>query len=369
MAPDVAAPAAGAVTLERIEAHPIDVDARAIETEFDRIWQANGDGDEDAPGVRVRTLNLVAVGSAADDVRRFEDVMQDLPVEHPCRGIFAIAAAPHERLTASISAHCWPTVSAQRHVCSEEIVLTGAATQEREVASAVLGLLVPELPLVVWVMGAPDAVQELPAKLLHAGDSVIVDSGRGTDVHAAYESIIALGSEHNVRCLDLAWVRLAAWRALLAQMFDGDAGGRELRQITHITIAGGTGAASSEAMLMGGWLASRLDYALADATAGDGDVQASFYAGSRGVRMSIAPGTGALDAVSVRTTDAQFAIERGVAGGHLHVREAWDSGAMQRVVEQTPQDEGRLIALTLDGLGDSAAYREAMAAAMALLGG
>lgn len=366
MAPDVTAPAAGA--LERIEGHGIAVDARAIEAEFDRIWQANEGGGDDALGVRVRTLNLVAIGSSADDVRRFEEVMRDLPLQHPCRGILAIAAAPHERLTASISAHCWPTASADRHVCSEEIVLAGAATQEREVASAVLGLLVPELPLVAWVMGAPNASRELASRVLDAGDTAIIDTGLGADVRGAYESVTALSDEHDVRCLDLAWARLAAWRSLLAQMFDGAAGARELRQITHIAIHGGTGAPSSEALLIAGWLASRLDFALADAAFTDGRVQASFYAGSRGVEMSVEPGASPLDQVSVRTKDAQFVIERHAASGHLHVREAWDSGAMQRVVEQTPQDEGSLIAMTLDGLGDSSTYRHALMAAMGLLG-
>jgi glucose-6-phosphate dehydrogenase assembly protein OpcA len=362
VAPDVSAPNA----LERIAAHGIAVDARAIEAEFDRIWQETESGD-DTPGVRVRTLNLVAVGAEADDLERFEAVLQRLPVEHPCRAMFAIAAPPHERVTASISARCWPAATG-RHVCSEEVVLAGAPAQEREIASAVLGLLVPELPLAVWVMGEEAATRELAARLMDAGDSAIIDTGRASDLRAVFASIVALSEEHDVRCLDLAWARLAGWRALLAQMFDGDAGLRELQQITQIAIRGGDGAPSSEAMLTAGWLASRLDFALADASIADGGIQASFYAGTRGVRLSVEPGRSALDAVTIRTTDAQFAIERDGSSGHLQVREVWDSGETQRVVEQGAQDDGSLIVLTLDGLGDSATFREAMETAMALMG-
>jgi glucose-6-phosphate dehydrogenase assembly protein OpcA len=361
--------ASDVTALERLEEHSIAVDAHAIEEEFARVWRATESEGEPGSTVRVRAINLLAIGAEPADVDRFEQVMQTLPQRHPCRGMFALAAAPHEKLEATISAHCWRTGGARRHVCSEEVMLTGAAGQEQEVASAVLALLVPDLPAAVWLMGDPARPGGLARRLVDAGESVIVDSARAPMPREAFAAIMRVEEEHDLPCLDLAWARLAVWRGLIAQMFDGDAGGRELQQIKQITICGGAGGASSEAMLLAGWLASRLDLGLADVGSSGGGFEASLYEGSRSVRLSIAPGAIALERAVIRTADAEFAIERHADSGHLHLREAWDSGATRRVVDQPPEDEGATIALTLDGLGEIATYRDARAVAISLLSG
>jgi glucose-6-phosphate dehydrogenase assembly protein OpcA len=360
VAPDVAA-------LERLEDHAIAVDAQAIEVEFTRIWRETEGHSEDVPSVRVRVLNLIAIGTVATDATRFEDAMQILPQRHPCRGVFAVAASPHERLAASISAHCWRMGGPRRRVCSEEVVLTGAPQQERELASAVLGLLVAELPVVVWMMGEAGSPHDLTSRLLDGADTAIVDSARASALRATYAAINAIADQDVGSCVDLAWARLGAWRALIAQMFDGDAGGRELQQITDIEIRGGAGTMSSEAALLAGWLTSRLDFAVADTSLAEGELRAALYDGARSVGLRIWPGSSALEWVRIRTTDAEFAIERHAGSGHLHVRESWDSGATRRVVEQPAQDEGSVIALALDGLGELATYRESLSMAVSLL--
>jgi len=364
--------------LERLEEHAIAVDARAIEDEFARIWNETASVNEEGAAVRVRVMNLVAAGADASDVERFESVMQTLPQRHPCRGVFAVAGAPHEALAATISAHCWRTGTAKRHVCSEEVILSGAPGQERQVASAVLGLLVPDLAVALWVMGDPASADGLASRLFDACDSLIVDSARAASLSGGYRAIARLAEDHDVPCLDLTWARLAPWRALIAQLFDGDAGARELEQMREIAITGGgplssKGAsaegASSEAALLGGWLASRLGFALADVASADGGVSAALYDGTRSVRMRFVPGASPLDGVTIRTSDAHFAVERHVDSRHIHVREMWDSGATRRIVEQPADDEGSLIALTLDGLGELATYREALAVAASLVSG
>ena len=369
MAPDVA-------TLERLAEHTIAVDARAIEDEFARIWSETASVSEEGAAVRVRVMNLVAAGANASDEERFQAVMQTLPQRQPCRGVFAVAAAPHEALSARISAYCWRSGMAKRHVCSEEVILKGAPGQERQVASAVLGLLVPDLSVALWLMRDPAASDGVAARLFDACDAMIVDSARSSSLRDGYEAIARLAERYGVPCLDLTWARLAAWRALIAQLFDGDAGARELDQMREITITAGAPPSSkgakgpsAEGALLGGWLASRLDFALADVSSRDGVYSATLYDGTRSVRMRFTPGASPLDGIVIRTSDAQFAVERHADSRHLHVREVWDSGATQRIVEQPADDEGSLIALTLDGLGELATYREALAVAASLVSG
>jgi glucose-6-phosphate dehydrogenase assembly protein OpcA len=320
--------------------------------------------------VRVRVLNLVATGADAADIRRFEEVMQTLPQRHPCRGVFAVASSPYRALSATISAHCRRTGTARRHVCSEEVVLTGANGHERQVASAVRGLLVPDLPVALWLLHDPASPGAVAPRLMDACDTMIVDSGRASLLARTYSAIMRVDEAHEAPLLDLAWARLAPWRALIAQMFDGAAGARELAQIEDISIAGGRdGVPSSEAALLAGWLASRLSFALADVTTHGSGLSAALYDGTRSVDVRIVVQALALDGITIRTPDTQFAIARHGDTGHLHVREEWDSGATRRVVDQPVDDEGALIALTLDGMGEVATYRDALSVATALAAG
>lgn len=361
MAPDVA-------PIERLEEHAMAVDPRAIEDEFGRIWLEASSTGADESSVRVRVLNLVAIASSEEDVTRFEDVMQVLPQRHPCRGLMAVAAPAYDRLGATISAHCWRSGGARRQVCSEEVLLTGASHQQRELASAVLALLVPEVPVAVWLMGEPALRGDLAARVLDAADSALLDSAQFADVRAAYRSALALLEERDVRCADLAWGRLSVWRALIAQLFDGEHGARELDQIRSIEIRGAAGARSSEALLLGAWLAARLGLALADSKIDGGRLDAAFYDGTRELRLSIASGGAlAIDDVRMRTFDADFLIERHADSGHMHVRENWDSGSTRRIVEQSPSDDASVLALMLDGISTNDVYEEALRMALTLI--
>ena len=87
MASDVAA-------LERLDEQAIAVDAQAIEEEFDAHLARDRRGERRRRGGTRARVDLIAVGGAADDRERFEEVMETLPQRHPCRGIFAPAAAP-----------------------------------------------------------------------------------------------------------------------------------------------------------------------------------------------------------------------------------------------------------------------------------
>ena len=356
--------------LERLEDRTTVVDPQAIEEEFARVWRDASVADSDESSIRVRVLNLVAIASSDDDRDRFEDVMQVLPQRHPCRALLAVTAPAYDRLGATISAHCWPAGGALRHICSEEVLLTGAPHQQRELASAVLGLLAPELPTAVWLMGEPALRGDLAPRVLDAADTVLLDSSRFASLREAYQEALALREEHGARCADLAWGRLSVWRALLAQLFDGEDGARELDQIRTIEIRGGAGVQFSEALLLGAWLAARLGLAIADSKVDGERLDASFYDGSREVRLVIAPDAGGLALVETRiaTLDAEFVIELHGDSGHMHVRESWDSGSMRRIVEQSPADDASVLALLLDGAMATDVYEEALRMALALLG-
>ncbi len=365
MASDVDPPA-----IERLENHPIALDPRQIEDEFARIWRETAGAGYDESSLRLRVLNLAAVAWNAEALRRFEDVMQELPQRHPCRGIFAVASADHARLDATIAAHCWRSSGGRRHVCSEEVLLAGAPMQERELASAVLALLVPELPVTAWFIGEPPANSYLAHEVVEAADQLLLDSADSADTGAAFQAMRRLRKQHNVRVSDLAWERLATWRALAAQLFDGADGARELARVTSIEVTGGGGAGTPEALLFAGWLASRLRLSLADTRKEGGRITATLYEGSRAVSVTIAPGSGSapLDSLRIRTPDAKFTLEHHADSGHMHLREDWDAGSTRRTVEAPVTTDAAVIATALDGIADGALLEAAVTAALDFLG-
>lgn len=352
--------------IERIEEHPIAVDPAVIEEQFAALWRETEGAGEST--IRLRVLNLVALAHTAEDAARFDAVMDFLPQRHPCRGILALTDSTRTEVEATMSAHCWRSGSGRPHVCSEEVLLYGGVAQEREIASAVLALLVPELAVTAWFVGVPDDRGYLATEILDASDGVVFDAARAGSLEDGLLFQARVREQYDISCIDLAWVRLAAWRSLVAQLFDDVDGPRELAQITSIEISGSGGRRGAEPMLLAGWLVSRLDLALADLDLSDDRVEATLYAGTRGVRLTVAAGGSApMARVVIRTTDAAFVVECHSDGGHVHVREDWAIGSSSRTVEQEPTDDGTAMATALDG-ADGGVYDDAVRAALGLLG-
>jgi glucose-6-phosphate dehydrogenase assembly protein OpcA len=367
MAPDVDAP----TQLERIEDRPIAIDPAAIEGEFASIWQASATGD--ASSVLLRTLNLVGVGPELWTVERFERVMERLPERHPCRGILAVFSDQQPRLEASISAHCWRTTGAGRqHVCSEEVLLRGKASDARALASTVLALLVAELPVAVWVIGEIDMKADAIARLLEAADSVFVDSADTPDASRGLRDALAAHDLHHVEIYDLAWRRLNAWRDLVAQFFDGEEGVRRLAGIQSIDISCGGDRPASEALLVAGWLVSRLGLSLADLDVHRAEITATLYDASRGVSLRISTDARkiarALDHVVLRTSDAEYVVQCHPESGHMHVREERAGESLHRTVGQVATDDATILCDALDDHSDRDVFIDALRSAVSLLG-
>jgi glucose-6-phosphate dehydrogenase assembly protein OpcA len=354
--------------IQRLEERPIGVDAHAIEEEFDRIWRETAEMQAGSEGatIRLRVLNLVALARTASDADRFEQVMQALPQRQPCRGMLAFVTPSIPQLEASISAHCWRAGN-ESHVCSEEIMLHGAPAHEPEMASAMLALLVPEIPVVFWMVSPPTHPSYLEEELLEAADRVFFDSAAIRDVHAGLAAGGTITHAHDVVACDLAWARLETWRLLTAQMFDGEDGPRELAQVTSIQIDGDP--ASTETLLLAGWLMSRLGLSPADARSTPDRLEATLYRGVAGVTLTIAGTAGSgMTKLTLRTADASFAVEHHAQSRHMHLIEHWEGGSSRHAVEPQPIDDGAVMTMAMDApLADGRVYTQAVDAALGLL--
>jgi len=362
MAQDVA-------TIERIPARPIAVDPVAIEDAFSTVWQETAGDGYDASSVRLRVLNFVAIVSGSDAEARWDRVMEAMPRRYPCRGILALLEPSAAAVSASISARCWTAAGVGRHVCSEEVTLRGRVEQGRAVASVVLALLLPEVPVDLWITGAPLLSGDLVDELLEAADRLFIDSSLADDITATYGDALALVSDRSIVVCDLAWHRLAAWRSLLAQFFDRDATIEELSRLRSIEIAGGAASPSSEALMLAGWFVSRLGLSPADCSLEGGRLDATLYDGTRGIRLSVRPDGEAglpLRSATVTTEGATFLVELHAASGHMHVCESLLAGASDRTVAMQPVDDASVLTQALDDPDDRSVVLDAMRAVLAL---
>ncbi len=364
MAPDVTA-------IERLTDAPVAVQPADVEAEFSRIWQETTGTGAGESSIRLRVLNFIGIGLTDDARDRFGHVMEALPERHPCRGIMAMTAPGHDAVIASISAHCWRSGSGNRHVCSEEVLLQAAPGQERPLASAVLALLVPELPVAAWLIGDLDFDHAIATEIIGAAERVFIDSTGSPDARAILRSAAHAVAGHDIEVCDLAWCRLGAWRGLVAQFFDGDDGPRQLASLQSIEIVSGGNELGSESLLLAGWLVSCLGLSIADVSRSAGRIEATLYDGSNGVRLAISASGGAiapLERVSLKTKDAAFLVELHHDSGHMHVREEWPDARVRRTVAPSPTDEALLFAEALDDADDPGVFLGAMNSALSLLG-
>lgn len=367
MAPDVA-PA-----IEPVLDRPLAVDPAKIEAEFSRIWQETSDAGRDASSIRLRVLNFVGIGRGDDERDRFDAVMAGLPQSHPCRGVLAVVEDAREGIDATISAHCWRATGGSRHLCSEEVLLRAGPADEDALASAVLALLVPELPVTVWLLGAADPASHLLEETLEEADRAIIDSAGAPDPAVAWRALLQIEQTHDATVHDLAWRRTADWRAMIAQCFDSEDAGRQLRQLERISVSCGGDTMSGGGLLLAGWLISRLGLAVGAVHRSDGVLDATLRSSDgRTVALRLTATGGAAAAlreVRIETAGAAFVVDLcDEEGRHLHVLQAWPDAPVEHTVQRDPQDDASLIAETLDEPARPALFVDAVRAALAVCG-
>jgi glucose-6-phosphate dehydrogenase assembly protein OpcA len=122
-------------------------------------------------------------------------------------------------------------------------------------------LVVTDLPTLLW---SPHGHYELVPGLLGLAQSVLLDSGDEPDRREAIERSRSLFEQAYV--VDLAWLRSTPWRERIATAFDTPDMRLELPRVAALTIRHHPDSTVA-ALLLVGWLASRLHWRVASLTA------------------------------------------------------------------------------------------------------
>ena len=177
-------------------------------------------------------------------------VMDGLGPRVPSRTLI-IHPDPHaqaDRLDARIEYELLPGTA--HNVCAEVVHLWLRGGTAKVPSSVVVSLLLPDLPAFLRWRGKPPFGKPEFEQLVEVADRLIVDSGEWPGLPVAYRRFTEVFERAVVS--DLAWARTLPWRAGLADLWPGIKKARSL----HVT------APKAEALLLGGWLRSRLGKAV-----------------------------------------------------------------------------------------------------------
>jgi glucose-6-phosphate dehydrogenase assembly protein OpcA len=197
----------------------------------------------------VSTLNLVAIYFTPGQYEKSRAALEAAGVLHPCRLVVLVAdeLAEKESLVARVS-----VVRSGGAITLERIVLVATGRAVRHLESAMMGLLLPELPMVVVWGGRPQG--NLLQRAVESADRIIIDSGARPPTYLAETAkYLARGAPIG----DLAWARIFPWQGIAAEVLDLP-NLREHRgniRKARVVCAGAVGA---EGLLLLGWMQSRI---------------------------------------------------------------------------------------------------------------
>lgn len=226
---------------------------------------------------RASVLNLVVYSEREVHARRAARALEELALRHPSRAIVLLGDRDREGVVASVQLHCHvPQADGAQPVLYEQILARVRGDFDERVASVVIPLLVPDLPVFLWWTGTPPSDARHLDDLVTLADRFIVDSADFARADRTLPEIARL-MRLRVGITDLNWARLTHWRELIAQFFDVPTWRPFLDGITGLRAGfavdmDGRDIHPSQALLLLGWLASRLTWrpveAIAPAEAG-----------------------------------------------------------------------------------------------------
>ena len=219
-------------------------------------------GHDDVRPVRMAVLTLVVVCIDDASADRAAEVVRQLAGNHPARAILVVADrnAQPDGVDADLTLEC-SAVGGADQICAESVRLMVRGEPALHLTSVVTPLLLPDVPVVLWLAGAPPLDQALHSEVLTVCERIVLDTDAYPDPVKTLHLLANTHRDHgHLPIGDLAWARLLPWRESLAQGFDGGEMLPFLRGVENVELESSGERPSSEAWLLAGWLASRLGW-------------------------------------------------------------------------------------------------------------
>jgi len=293
---------------------------------------------------RASVLNLVVYAEREVHARRAARTVADLAIRHPSRAIVVLGDRERDGVVASVQLQCHvPQSDGGQPVLYEQILARVRGDFDERVASVVIPLLVPDLPVFLWWTGTPPKDARRLDDLVNLADRFIVDSADFARADRTLPEVASL-ARRSVGITDLNWARLTHWRELVAQFFDVPAWRPFLDGITGIRAGfavdmDGRDIHPSQALLLLGWFASRLGWQVVEALA---------PSEAGGVLFRMARSDGAPVMVRLRPR-----FERGLDAGDVsgvRIQSATGRDTAEFVVKRAPDDRHATATAIVNGV-------------------
>ncbi len=191
-----------------------------------------------------RVLTLIISASAGSEEVAIE-AANDASREHPMR-VLVVCTNQDQGVEARVDAEIRVGGDAG---ASEVIILRASGEAASDEQSLVMGLLLPDAPVVTWWPGiAPEVPGAAP--LGRIASRRITDASSQANPQAA---LAHLAENYQPGDIDFAWTRLTLWRAQLAAVLDQP----PYSPVTEVRIVGSEDSPSTT--LLSAWLHSALD--------------------------------------------------------------------------------------------------------------
>ena len=338
------------------------VDVHKIQEQLERVrWGIHEDDGEyseaaehAAAEARASVLNLITVVTDESQLSSVQRVLRGLSVTNPSRTLILLAQEHRgqAKLEAEVSAQT--RTDTGHRVTTEQVTLHAHGEVAEHLSSVVTPLLISELPVILWWPGIPDFDSRLFNDLCDLADRLVVDSDQGFDQrHMRQLLAVSRRDEARASIGDFNWARLVPWRHLTAQFFDMPGMLERLAHIHGATINYGAERPKAQALMLAGWLKSRM------ATVGI-DVPVEFHeddSHDHRVQQLILYTSGPRE-------PARFSVSR-IPGGRLcaEIRIGGQEFGT-RTVGVTPRPPEDLLAIELTLPGHDVLFEEALAAAV-----
>jgi glucose-6-phosphate dehydrogenase assembly protein OpcA len=214
-----------------------------IERALARIWAGSAarkaDEDEHHVAVRSSVLNLVVVAGRRETAERCAATIAATAGRHPSRSLIlsTVDVDGPSSLDAWIEALSLATSAGTAQTGAETIHVSAHGDTGRHLASIIVPLLVPDLPVALWWPHDPQFRLHRADRLLPIADRLIVDgsswSGDGLD---RLEAMARMAQGQRLVVADFALLRQARWREALASVYDLPDLRPHLRAVRSITV-------------------------------------------------------------------------------------------------------------------------------------
>ena len=368
------------------------LDVEVVERRLAELWQQTSGkvGSEDEFAVlRARVANLLVYVSSAAMLDEVEGILEELTAIHPSRVLLMLSEPEEAERDIEMSVETL-NISDKRsgdvRLCCEEVMLKASGSFTSELPSAALPLLVPDLTTFLWWRAALPGDNKIFDDLLEASDRLVVDSAEFVKPAAELLEIARLfhvKDYGHVGISDLNWARLTSWRALLAGFYDVASyqtllDDVELVGIDYLAPKHSSEAVAPQALLIAGWLASRLGWDLVEEQSVQNQPGRFVFQGKQPVRLEFGrveraegkPGRLVQVQLQAKTRQgASFAVVRSEDNLHLTTEARINIDVHGgRVLPVRNRSAARLLSREMEILCNDKIYQEAVTMAARMLG-